>query len=88
MENLVLGLFVKNVHLLIIRITEKVQHRPEHTVAKQILQFDKQGIFIREWKSTKEASIYYKTVPESISNNLTGKSKSSNNFIWKFKEIK
>jgi hypothetical protein len=54
--------------------------------SKSIIQYTKEGIFIKEWKSTTEASEYLKAYDSSaICNCLKGKSKTSFGFIWKFK---
>ena len=49
---------------------------------KPVLQYDLKGIFIKEWISVNEAARTYKGVP----NVLTGRSKTSGGFKWKFKE--
>lgn len=54
---------------------------------KIILQFDKEENFLKEWKSIKEAGIYYKVNPASISHTLLGDNKTCKGFIWKYKEI-
>ena len=52
---------------------------------KPILQYDKQGNFIKEWKSAVEAALYYNKTPESIRNCCNNKCKTSIGFIWKNK---
>lgn len=59
--------------------------KPAPQQFKPILQFTKYGEFIREWDSTKTASINLKISPSSISRNLNGINKTSGNFIFKFK---
>jgi hypothetical protein len=56
------------------------------TKIKPILQFDKQGNFIKEWKSISEASSYYNTSIQNISSNLRNKSKSACGFVFKLKK--
>lgn len=51
---------------------------------KPIMQFDKHGNFIRQWKSQLIASKTLNICQTSISSALTGKFKSSGGFIWKF----
>jgi group I intron endonuclease len=53
---------------------------------KPILQFYKNGIFIKEWNSGIEAGNGLGISPGTISNNLRGWSKSAGGFIWKYKE--
>lgn len=52
---------------------------------KPILQFSKNGEFIKEFSSIHEAAQEMNTSHVSISNACNGKSKSSCGFIWKFK---
>jgi hypothetical protein len=52
---------------------------------KPILQFTKQGEFIREWDSTKTASIELGLNKSSISCNLHNKKENVGDFIFKFK---
>lgn len=52
---------------------------------KPILQFSKENILINEWGSITEASNTLGVSFNSISNNLTGYCKTSNGFIWKYK---
>ena len=49
--------------------------------SKKVFQYTKQGKFIKEWKSVKEAESFY---GKGISNCALGKSKSSNGFIWRY----
>ena len=54
--------------------------------AKPILQFDKEGNFIKEWPSAAEVSRNIKgTYPANISSNANGRVKTHAGFIWKFK---
>ena len=52
---------------------------------KKIHQFDKQGNFIREWSSIKEAILIYNT---GVMACLKGKYTHSGGFIWKYKKSK
>jgi hypothetical protein len=54
-------------------------------MSKPIIQYDLQGNFIKEWKSSKEASLYLKVKRQSISNTLKNRAKSACGFIWKYK---
>jgi hypothetical protein len=51
---------------------------------KPILQYDLQGNFIKEWESVTKAQ---KTYGTTIIDCLRGKTKTSKNFIWKYKEL-
>lgn len=52
---------------------------------KPILQYTKQGIFIKEWASLTEASGYYKYSFGTISDVCSNKRKSANGFVWKYR---
>jgi hypothetical protein len=54
---------------------------------KVILQFNLDGIFIKEWKSITQAARYYNIYISAISNCATGRkySKSAGGYIWRYK---
>jgi len=52
---------------------------------KVVLQFAKDGIFIREWPSMKEAGETLKIQQTDISGCCRGINKSSGGFVWKYK---
>jgi hypothetical protein len=52
---------------------------------KPILQYDKQGNFIKEWPSTKDAGVTLKLHKSGITNCCKGKLKSCGGFIWEYK---
>jgi hypothetical protein len=52
---------------------------------KPLLQYDKQGNFIREWSSGKEVSRILKVNRSSLSSTLTGKNKTAGGFVWQYK---
>jgi len=54
---------------------------------KPILQFDLDGNFIKEWPSASHAGKAMNRNPEGIRQCLIGKTKKSNNFIWKYKNV-
>lgn len=54
-------------------------------ISKPILQYDLQGNFIREWRSSKEAGVTLNVSSGSITNALKGRCKTMNGFIWKYK---
>jgi hypothetical protein len=56
---------------------------PQHF--KPILQFTKEGDFMKEWDSTKTASIELGIRNSLISGNLHNKKKTAGGFIFKFK---
>ena len=57
------------------------------TKSKPVLQYDKQGNFIAEFNSAKEATIAMgKPGKDDIGNVCRGKNKTAYGFIWKFKE--
>jgi group I intron endonuclease len=71
------------------KISESLKGRPnlknKGNGNKPILQFDKENVLIKEWSSITEASNVLGISFNSISNNLTGYSKTSKGFIWKYK---
>jgi hypothetical protein len=52
---------------------------------KPILQFNKDGGFIQEWNSAKEAERYYSMSNNCINSCLKEKTKTSGGYIWKYK---
>ena len=56
--------------------------------SKSVLQFSKDGIFIREFKSIKDVENELQINHSSISLCCQGKRKSVCNFVWKYKEEK
>ena len=52
---------------------------------KAVLQFDKQGNFIKEWVSIREASNTLNIKHSCISNCCSGRHKTAGKFIWKLK---
>jgi group I intron endonuclease len=68
----------------------------ESKTLKPILQFDKDGNFIREWDSIRHAQEHfkkdsfgkcskYRNSGSHINNNLSGRTKTTHGFIWKYK---
>ena len=55
-------------------------------LSKPVLQFTKDGEFVREWKSATDVQRTLGYFQNHISNCCNGKCKSSNGFIWKFKD--
>jgi len=65
-------------HLKNLNIANEKQKKP-------ILQYTKQGEFIREWPSILSAINSFNPAAYSICSNLRGKGKSAKGFIWKYK---
>lgn len=53
--------------------------------SKKTLQFTLENVFVKEWNSATEASIYYGCSRTSICKACGGKTKTSKGFIWKYK---
>lgn len=68
---------------------KSLSERLSEAASKPVLQYDKKGNLIREWKSATEASsaFGFKSV-SSITNCLIGRNKTSGGYIWKYKEAK
>ena len=50
-----------------------------------VIQYSKQGMFIKEWESAKEAALALKVVQSAIVNCATGKSITSAGYKWQYK---
>jgi group I intron endonuclease len=59
--------------------------RPNH--CKEIIQYDLQGNFIKEWPSSKEICNSLKYNGSNLSKNINGKTKQYKGFIWKSKYL-
>lgn len=69
-----------------LKLSQSKKGKPLPSNNKPILQFDKNGNFIREHKSIKQAAIYIKGNPTAISNALRkGGGATSSSYIWKYK---
>lgn len=55
-------------------------------MSRSVMQFTKQGEFIKEWDCGREASIQTKVSASKICVCCQGKRKTSGGFIWKYKE--
>lgn len=73
--------------LLIVGTSKGLKHPKSFfdKMNKKILQYDLNGVFIKEWKSTKEASIVLGLNRHNISGCLNNKFNQASGFIWKFK---
>lgn len=72
----------------IVQTKRKYKQRKTNRVVNRVAveQCDKNGIKMNEYLSTTDASIITNISRRSISNNLTGSSKSAGGFIWKYKK--
>ena len=62
--------------------SEKQKKAVSEKLKIPILQFDLDGSFIKEWDSTKSASIFYNVSTSCICACINGKSKTSIGFVW------
>ena len=60
--------------------------RQAEKLSKPILQYTKSGVFVGEWKSTRDVERNLGFNHVNISSCCTGKLKSAYNFIWKYKD--
>lgn len=58
---------------------------PTHTNAKRILQYDKEGNFIREWESLAAVCKVYGSTPSNLSKSIK-RGRFRGKYIWTFKE--
>ena len=54
--------------------------------SKPVLQFTKDGEFVKEWKSSTDVERNLGFAQQHISSCCTGKRKSANGFVWKYKD--
>jgi hypothetical protein len=60
--------------------------RKEHQQSKPVLQFGKDGAFIKEWPSITQAAESLNCTVGAISNCALGRSKTSMGYVWRFVE--
>ena len=60
--------------------------RDAESKSKKVLQFTKDGVFVKEWCSAIEIERQLGFLNQAISNCCLGKQKSAYNYIWKFKK--
>ena len=60
--------------------------RQAEKLSNPVLQYTKYGVFVREWKSTRDVERNLGYFHSYISNCCNGKCKSAYDFIWKFKD--
>ncbi len=63
---------------------EKCRVEPVSLRAKKIIQYDKDGNFIREWNRIIDAAKHYNTSTGRICTCLSGKTKTCHGFIWRY----
>lgn len=66
----------------------ELSNNVRRALEKPVLQFNKDGIFIKEWASMREIQRILKFANQNISMCCRGNYKQSYGFIWKFKEYK
>ena len=67
-----------------IEILEMYETKP-YKKAKTILQFEKDGTFIKEWNSSTEIARHFECANNAITNCCNGVSKTSMGYIWRYK---
>jgi hypothetical protein len=66
---------------------EKALKAAKEKTSKKVLQFDKDGEFVKEYPSTSEASRQTGIGQSNISNCCNGKLHSAGKFLWRFKDV-
>lgn len=69
-----------------IKKTEEWIRNNSESIKKPILQFDIEGVFIKEWKSAKDVELEIGLSRKNISANLRNKTKHAYGYIWKYKQ--
>ena len=64
----------------------KVKIGNHYSPTKPILQYTKEGEFIKEWTSGREASIVLRIPPGNITKCCQDKRKSAGGFVWKYSQ--
>ena len=62
---------------------DKQRYSQSHS--KKVLQYNLNGVFIKEWRTISEAARAYNTSVQAISRCCNGIVRTSMNYIWKFK---
>ena len=66
---------------------KSVSERLSEAASKPVLQYDKKGNFVREWKSAYEATEAIGLKSHStICNCLKGRTSTAGGFVWKYKD--
>jgi hypothetical protein len=67
-----------------IEVKKKGKHSGLNPLSKTVYQYDKQGNFIKEYPNSNIASLKLGILKSAIQNNLTNRSKTCNNYIFKY----
>ena len=69
------------------RLSEATKNKIKDKVSKPVLQYDSNGVFIKEWQSLKEVSLFLPCSYSKLSNYINGKNNINTfkNYIWKLK---
>lgn len=68
--------------------TDRNQFTPTHQpTPKAVLQYTKEGKFVKEWNSIRKAEIKYSIANGKISAVCKGQRKSAGGYIWKYKDV-
>jgi hypothetical protein len=67
-----------------IEVKKKGKHSKLNPLSKTVYQYDKQGNFIKEYPNSNIASLELGILRSAIQNNLTNRSKTCNNYIFKY----
>lgn len=67
---------------------ENMKHASEiiKTMGKPIIQYDKNGVFIKEWRNANEVSNYLNKDTSNIRSACKGKRKTAFGYTWKYKK--
>jgi group I intron endonuclease len=65
--------------------TEETRNKISQRLKKIVLQFNKDGEFIKEHQSRNGAATELGINPTAISNNISGRNKSAGGYVWKYK---
>lgn len=66
--------------------SEEYKNKISKIKSKPVLQFDKNGLFIKEWDNQTLAGKHLNKKPSAISEGCSGKRKTVYGFIWKYKQ--
>lgn len=70
--------------------TKRLASRDEQAISKKkykaVLQYTKEGTFVKEWESLKQAADKLKLYYVNISNCLQGRQKTAGGFTWEYKK--
>jgi len=67
-------------------LSQETRDKIKAKVSKSVIQYDKQGNFIKEWESAKYAAKILNIGYKAINNNLNNLATITGGFIWKYKK--